>query len=445
MQQRRPPQAVAFVGVEVHLLGDELAEGADPFGVSPGLSIVHGEPGRQDDHVLRCGGGILGTVAGAQRLDPFLEALDRPGAQCQPRPRRRAVGEGERELQQRYERKEALEQADHAADGDHRYGERGDQPQRPELVCRAGDQPAQGRRGRNAHDERKHEDGCPQHKGESPPGLPTRAGRTCRSGHSRPRSVTTPTHIEANDVATFGQLPRRQVAATSVATALVIDSDSGIRGVVASQLKGQGYEVAEASTASEGMERLEHTRPDLVLVDVDVPDGDGFELLPQLRRATDAPVIVITARAAETDRIAGLDLGADDYVVKPLSIGELMARVRAVSRRVRPGSAEGGLRFGDLLIDRRSREVQLRDQRVVLTHREFDLLAYLASSPGQVFSRDQLLDQVWGSSSAWQDSKTVTEHIRRLRQKLNDAVDGTEWIRTVHGVGYAFSGSEAAG
>ena len=225
----------------------------------------------------------------------------------------------------------------------------------------------------------------------------------------------------------------------------MIDSDSGIRSVVASQLRGQGYEVAEASTAGEGMARLEHAQPDLVLVDVDVPDGEGFELLPQLRRATDAPVIVITARAAETDRIAGLDLGADDYVVKPLSVGELMARVRAISRRIRPASAEGGLRFDDLLIDRRSREVRVREHRVVLTHREFDLLAYLASSPGQVFTRDQLLDHVWGSSSAWQDSKTVTEHIRRLRQKLNDAVDGTDWIRTVHGVGYAFSGSEAAG
>ncbi|MBV8979712.1 MAG: response regulator transcription factor, partial [Acidimicrobiia bacterium] len=195
----------------------------------------------------------------------------------------------------------------------------------------------------------------------------------------------------------------------------------------------------------EGMARLDDFQPDLLLVDVDVPDGQGFEVVAQLRRATDAPMIVITARAAETDRIAGLDLGADDYVVKPLSVGELMARVRAVTRRVRPGSAEGGLRFGDLLIDRRSREVQVGDQRVTLTHREFDLLAYLASSPGQVFSRDQLLNQVWGSSSAWQDSKTVTEHIRRLRQKLSDAVDGTDWIRTVHGVGYAFSGSEAAG
>ena len=121
-----------------------------------------------------------------------------------------------------------------------------------------------------------------------------------------------------------------------------------------------------------------------------------------------------------------------------------MARVRAVSRRIRAAPAEGGLRFADLLIDRRSREVRVGETRLALTQREFDLLAYLAASPGQVFSRDQLLDQVWGSSSAWQDSKTVTEHIRRLRQKLEVSPGGTDWIRTVHGVGYAFNADAAA-
>jgi DNA-binding response OmpR family regulator len=119
--------------------------------------------------------------------------------------------------------------------------------------------------------------------------------------------------------------------------------------------------------------------------------------------------------------------------------------VRAVARRAGPSVAEGGLHFGDLLIDRRSREVRVGDTRVTLTHREFDLLAYLASSPGQVFSRDQLLDQVWGSSSEWQDSKTVTEHVRRLRQKIDVVGDGADWIRTVHGVGYAFTAGEANG
>jgi DNA-binding response OmpR family regulator len=221
--------------------------------------------------------------------------------------------------------------------------------------------------------------------------------------------------------------------------ALVIDGEDGLRAVVASHLVDQGYDVTALSDAQSALATIDDAPPDLVLVDVDLPDVEGFDVVRLLRRATDAPVIVITTRTAETDRITGLDLGADDYVVKPLSVGELMARVRAVRRRIRPAEAEGGLRFSDLLIDRRSREVRVGETRVDLTHREFDLLAYLAASPGQVFSRDQLLDHVWGSSSAWQDSKTVTEHIRRLRQKLAVPGDGADWIRTVHGVGYAFN------
>ena len=221
--------------------------------------------------------------------------------------------------------------------------------------------------------------------------------------------------------------------------ALVIDGDEGLRAVVASHLTDQGYDVMELSDAGSALRAIDDVSPDLVLVDVDLPDAEGFDVVRLLRRATDAPVIIITTRTAETDRITGLDLGADDYLVKPLSVGELMARVRAVRRRIRPADAEGGLRFGDLLIDRRSREVRIGGTRVELTHREFDLLAYLAASPGQVFSRDQLLDHVWGSSSAWQDSKTVTEHIRRLRQKLGVSEESPDWIRTVHGVGYAFT------
>jgi two-component system, OmpR family, phosphate regulon response regulator PhoB len=212
-----------------------------------------------------------------------------------------------------------------------------------------------------------------------------------------------------------------------------------LRAVLASALVDQGYEVAEASDARTGLSALDAMAADLVIVDIDVADAEGFDVIGLIRRASEAPLIVTTTKSAETDRIAGLDLGADDYVVKPLSMGELMARVRAIRRRLRPAAAEGGLRHRELLIDRRSREVRVGETRVELTHREFDLLAYLAASPGQVFSRDQLLDQVWGSSSAWQDSKTVTEHIRRLRLKLDVSGDGADWIRTVHGVGYAFT------
>jgi two-component system phosphate regulon response regulator PhoB len=222
-------------------------------------------------------------------------------------------------------------------------------------------------------------------------------------------------------------------------SALVIDGDAELRALVASQLVEEGYEVAEVPDGRSVPAAVQQSPPDLVIVDVELADMDGFDILRLLRRATDAPVIVVTGKTAETDRITGLDLGADDYVAKPVSVPELMARVRAVTRRSRPAAAEGGLRFGDLLVDRRSREVRIGDERLALTHKEFDLLAYLASSPGQVFSRDQLLDQVWGSSSAWQDSKTVTEHIRRLRMKLEALPDATHWIRTVHGVGYAFT------
>jgi DNA-binding response OmpR family regulator len=221
--------------------------------------------------------------------------------------------------------------------------------------------------------------------------------------------------------------------------ALVVDQDADLRALVGRHLRDQGFDVAEAGDGRAALAAVEHPGLDLMVLDLQLPDVDGFELLRLLRNLSNVPLIVLTARSGETDRITGLDLGADDYVVKPCSVGELMARVRAVRRRL-PVEAEGGLQYGDLLIDRRTREVRVDEQRVALTHREFDLLNFLASSPGQVFDREQLLERVWGSSSNWQDSKTVTEHIRRLRMKLEAADDSQEWIRTVHGVGYAFAG-----
>jgi two-component system phosphate regulon response regulator PhoB len=220
--------------------------------------------------------------------------------------------------------------------------------------------------------------------------------------------------------------------------AVVVDGDGQFRALVARHLTDLGFEVIDLGGGRALLPAIEDSPVDLVVLDLELPDVDGFDLLRLLRSASDVPAIVVTARGDEADRITGLDLGADDYVVKPCSMGELMARVRAVRRRL-PPAAEGGLQFDDLLIDRRTREVRVRNARVVLTHREFDLLAFLASSPGQVFSREQLLDRVWGSSSEWQDPKTVTEHIRRLRLKLENDND-SKWIRTVHGVGYAFAG-----
>jgi len=224
--------------------------------------------------------------------------------------------------------------------------------------------------------------------------------------------------------------------------ALVVDGDADLRGLVALRLAGEGFEVTEAPEGRAALAAMDRLPPDIVVLESVLPDMDGFELLRTIRQASDVPVIVTTGRGEEADRITGLDLGADDYVVKPYSVGELMARVRAVCRRRPVVKAEDGLRFEELLIDRRSREVRVGTARLALTHREFDLLAFLASSPGQVFTREQLLGQVWGSSSDWQGPSTVTEHIRRLRMKLDEATDSRPWIRTVRGVGYAFSAGE---
>jgi len=225
---------------------------------------------------------------------------------------------------------------------------------------------------------------------------------------------------------------------------LIVEDRPDRRALLAAGLTREGLEVAEAPDARSALAAIESSPPDLVLA-VLLPDAGGFELLRQLRRSSDVPVILVSAGSDAGDRITGLDLGADDYVVEPFSTGELAARVRAVLRRSRPAPAEDGLRFDVLLIDRRSREVRVGTSRVALTHREFDLLAFLASSPGQVFSREQLLSQVWRSSSDWQDPATVTEHVRRLRLKLENAPEGRLWIRTVRGVGYAFTTDDVVG
>jgi DNA-binding response OmpR family regulator len=167
---------------------------------------------------------------------------------------------------------------------------------------------------------------------------------------------------------------------------------------------------------------------------------DGFDVLAAIRRTSNVPVILVTARGRESDRVLGLKLGADDYVVKPFSPAELAARVGTVLRRVgqRPATTTVALDFGDLAIDIMAREVKLSEELVETTAKEFDLLAFLASSPRQVFTREQLLAQVWGSSSAWQDAGTVTEHVRRIRRKIEKDPDHPRWVRTVRGVGYRF-------
>ena len=179
-------------------------------------------------------------------------------------------------------------------------------------------------------------------------------------------------------------------------------------------------------------------KPDLVVLDVMLPEIDGFALLGRIRRDGDTPVILLTARTEEPDRVLGLELGADDYVVKPFSPRELAARVRSVLRRAQPREASPNLDFEDLQIDGVTREVRLHGEVVPTTPKEFDLLAFMAASPRKVFSRSQLLEEVWDSSSDYQDPSTVTVHVRRLRQKLEADSENPRWLHTVWGVGYRF-------
>jgi DNA-binding response OmpR family regulator len=220
---------------------------------------------------------------------------------------------------------------------------------------------------------------------------------------------------------------------------LVIEDEPSIAEVVELYLRRAGYQVKAVRDGSAGLKTLEQRPPDLLILDIMRPGLDGFSLLRWLRERSEIPVIFITARREEVDRIAGLELGADDYVVKPFSPQELVSRVRAVLRRTQRSeeNAEKPLIFGDLSIDPQTRLVTLMDTEISLTSREFDLLWLLARHPRQVFTRQQLLERVWGGSE-YIDPGTVTVHLRRLREKIeSDASQPTRLI-TVWGVGYKF-------
>ena len=221
-------------------------------------------------------------------------------------------------------------------------------------------------------------------------------------------------------------------------TVLVVDDHDMVREVVIRYLEREGFEVEQATDGESALEMLDARPPDLVVLDIMLPGVDGFTVLTELRKTSQIPVILLTARSEETDRIVGLELGADDYVVKPFSPRELAARVRSVLRRVIPSTRAGRLAFDDIVIDTTTREVVIDGKLVDTTAREFDLLAFMASSPRQVFSRGQLLQHVWGSSSDYQDPSTVTVHVRRLRLKVEHDPDHPRRITTVWGVGYRF-------
>ena len=222
------------------------------------------------------------------------------------------------------------------------------------------------------------------------------------------------------------------------ATILLIDDDAQVRTLLSRLLKQDGYQTVEATDAPTAMAVVVNDRPDLVLLDVIMPNIDGIDLLQQIRTASDVAVIMLTGLGNEADRVLGLRMGADDYVVKPFSPGELTARIESVLRRARPAVATADPERETIEIDAAARDVHVRGELVDLTAKEFDLLAFLAASPRQVFTRDQLLGQVWASSSEWQDPATVTEHVRRLRLKLEKDPERPELLRTVRGVGYRF-------
>jgi DNA-binding response OmpR family regulator len=215
-------------------------------------------------------------------------------------------------------------------------------------------------------------------------------------------------------------------------TVLVVDDEPLVRDVVARYLRRDGYDTVEAGDGDAARALIEADPPELVVLDLMLPGTDGLALCRWIRARGDLPVIMLTARGEEADRIVGLDLGADDYVTKPFSPRELVARVRTVLRRAEPQRREVRLVFDGLELDAATREVLLAGEPVRLTAKEFDLLFFLASHAGRVFGRDQLMRRVWGYESAL-DTGTVTVHVRRLRAKL-----GEQRVETVWGVGYRF-------
>ena len=219
---------------------------------------------------------------------------------------------------------------------------------------------------------------------------------------------------------------------------LVVDDEPMVREVVTRYLERDGFRVDAAEDGLTALDLATAHPPDLLILDVMLPSKDGFSVLQELRKTSSVPVILLTARAEETDRVLGLELGADDYVVKPFSPRELSARVRSVLRRSNPGEPGARLEFDGLTIDPKIREVEVGEKVIDLTPKEFDVLAFLASHPRQVFSRGQLLQQVWDSSAEWQDPATVTVHMRRLRTKLELDPRDPRWLLTVWGVGYRF-------
>jgi len=219
-----------------------------------------------------------------------------------------------------------------------------------------------------------------------------------------------------------------------VASIVIVEDEQRIRALVTSVLSERGYDVRASGTALDGLRMIVDTSPDLVILDLGLPDLDGMELLKMIRAVTDVPVIVATARGEDRDVVRTLDLGADDHLVKPFSVEQLEARVRAVLRRASVDSRDERLVVGALVIDVAAREVTLDGEAIHLSPKEFELLVYLAERPGDVVSKRQLLAEVWRQPWGGSD-KTVDVHLSWLRKKLGESAAESRYLHTVHGVG----------
>ena len=229
-------------------------------------------------------------------------------------------------------------------------------------------------------------------------------------------------------------------------TVLLVEDQKDLAQTIADYLMADGYEICICHTGNEAIEQYKKSKPDLIILDIMLPDIDGIQLLNKIRSESKIPILMLSARTNDVDKILALGLGADDYMTKPFSPGEMVARVRAQIRRYTEFSSEqtgeihsGELRFGDIIINPDSYTVMINGQDAGLVAKEFELLYFLAKNKGRVFTREQLFDQIWGYDS-FGDINTVTVHIRRIRQKIEKDPTQNQHIKTVWGVGYKFDG-----
>ena len=221
---------------------------------------------------------------------------------------------------------------------------------------------------------------------------------------------------------------------------LIVEDEANIRELLRLYLEREGYTVLEAENGVEGIKKWKSDKPDMLLLDVMMPVMDGWEVCREIRAESDVPIIMLTAKGETADRVSGLEMGADDYIVKPLEMPEVIARVRAVFRRIAPDDAPEKLSFDNLVIDKQAYDLVIKGKRVDAPPKEIELLYFLASSPNRVFTRAQLLDEVWGFDY-FGDTRTVDVHVKRLREKLEGMSDKWE-LKTVWGVGYKFETKE---